>query len=73
MSKKILAFILAACMTISMVACGSSEDSVSEKNSSSDSSTVDESTSEDDLHQTIQRARMKSPTLKKTLQKMILQ
>ena len=48
MSKKILAFILAACMTISMVACGSSEDSVSEKNSSSDSSTVDESTSEDD-------------------------
>lgn len=48
MPKKLLVMIIAACMTISMVACGSSEDSVSEKNSSSDSSTVDESTREDD-------------------------
>jgi len=48
MSKKLLVMMIAACMIISMVACGSSEDSVSEKNSSSDSSTVDESTREDD-------------------------
>ena len=39
MSKKILAFILAACMTLSMTACGGSDSSDAETQSSSFSET----------------------------------